>query len=61
MEKICITGPSMDDREALISAVESEIEQFEKLFLSQGQEGLVLPEKALIRTYLLAKLSKKID
>lgn len=61
MDKIVLTGPKTDDWDTLKRVVEEEIASFERLFTAEGQGGLVTPEKALIRTYILAKISGRLS
>lgn len=49
------------EKAKLMRVVESELSNFEEFFKSQGNSPLVRPEKAVLRTYLVAVGAKLLQ
>lgn len=57
MSKISVTGPAMPDKKGIFDAAEEEVTRFDQWFRSQGNEPLVNAERAILKTYLVARLA----
>jgi hypothetical protein len=57
MSKIEVTGPSLPDKAGINAAADEEIAVFDQWFQSMGNDPLVRSEKAILKTYLLARLA----
>jgi hypothetical protein len=57
MSKISVTGPSLPDKAGINAAADEEIAVFDQWFQSMGNDPLVRSEKAILKTYLLARLA----
>lgn len=60
MDTIETQGPDASDTPKMMRVIEEELDCFDEWFQSEGNERLVRSEKAILRTYLAAKLTKRI-
>lgn len=57
MFKITVTAEGIQNKPDLFLAAEEEITQFDQWFVSIGNEPMVRSERAILKTYLVARLA----